>query len=147
MITQEDLITLDEATYLAGFEIDVNGLQLINWQAGIETHVPVQLPNGMMAVYAFFLNGDCLKVGKAGPNSNARFQSQHYNPNSARSTLARSMLNDDQHFQDLNEANIGNWIKENTSRSNILITVDYGKNFMNFTEAFFILKYQPRYEG
>jgi hypothetical protein len=33
-----------------------------------------------------------LKVGKAGCNSNARFQSQHYNPSSAPSNLAHSLL-------------------------------------------------------
>jgi len=33
-----------------------------------------------------------LKVGKAGCNSNAWFQSQHYNPMSAQSNLARTLI-------------------------------------------------------
>ena len=53
---------------------------------------PTVLPAGRMAVYAFFLNGQALKVGKAGPKSSARYTSQHYNPASAMSTLARSIL-------------------------------------------------------
>lgn len=36
--------------------------------------------------------GRVLKVGKAGPNSAARFTSQHYSPASARSTLAGSII-------------------------------------------------------
>jgi hypothetical protein len=45
-----------------------------------------------MAVYCFFLDGRALKIGIAGPNSDARFRSQHYNLNSARSTLAGSIF-------------------------------------------------------
>jgi len=52
-------------------------------------------------VYAFALRssstataggGRVLKVGKAGPNSTARFTSQHYLPTAARSTLAGSIV-------------------------------------------------------
>jgi hypothetical protein len=52
-------------------------------------HVPTPLPSGKCAVYAFSLSqgANCpagpnraLKVGSAGPNSNARFQPQHYSP-------------------------------------------------------------------
>src|SRR6185436_12772930 len=42
-------------------------------------------------VYAFFIDDRCLKVGKAGPKSKARFTSQHYGV-SVPSTLARSIL-------------------------------------------------------
>jgi hypothetical protein len=53
---------------------------------------PKTLPIGRMAVYSFFLNGQALKVGKAGPKTAARYTYQHYNPNSAGSTLAKSIL-------------------------------------------------------
>lgn len=62
---------------------------------------PSSLPAGFGAVYAFALRsssaapaggGRVLKVGKAGPNSVARFTSQHYSPGSARSTLAGSIV-------------------------------------------------------
>lgn len=58
------------------------------------------LAAGFGAVYAFALSsassapagaGAVLKVGKAGPNSDARFRSQHYTL-SAGSTLAKSLL-------------------------------------------------------
>ncbi len=52
---------------------------------------PTMLPAGKMAVYAFFVDGVALKVGKVGPNSQARYTSQHYNMGSALSTLAASI--------------------------------------------------------
>jgi hypothetical protein len=55
---------------------------------------PSRLPPGKMAVYVFHSGTTCLKVGKAGPKSQARYTSQHYNPKSAMSTLAASMLAD-----------------------------------------------------
>ena len=64
-------------------------------------HTRRPLPRGHGAVYIFALSdrdtslagaGRVLKVGWAGPNSNARFQYQHYSPNSARSSLARSLV-------------------------------------------------------
>jgi hypothetical protein len=62
---------------------------------------PSSLPAGFGAVYAFALRssstvpaggGRVLKVGKAGPNSVARFRSQHYSPGSAGSTLSGSII-------------------------------------------------------
>lgn len=62
---------------------------------------PSSLPAGFGAVYAFALGsastapaggGRVLKVGKAGPNTAARFTSQHYSPRAARSTLAGSII-------------------------------------------------------
>ena len=53
---------------------------------------PSRLPAGKMAVYVFSCGDTVLKVGKAGPNSGARYTSQHYNAASARSTLAASLL-------------------------------------------------------
>jgi len=35
-----------------------------------------------------------LKIGVISPNSNARYVSHHYNPNSARSTLTMALLTD-----------------------------------------------------
>ena len=51
-------------------------------------HRPRSLPVGKMAVYCFFFRGRALKIGIAGPNSGARYLSQHYHPRSAGSTLA-----------------------------------------------------------
>lgn len=54
---------------------------------------PSKLPSGKFAVYAFFRGKDCLKIGKAGTNSQARYVSQHYGF-SAPSTLAKSIYSD-----------------------------------------------------
>lgn len=86
-------------------------------------HRPTGLPVGSMAVYVFSWNGKTLKVGKAGANSDARFRSQHYNPKSAASTLAASILKDPSQVGspkiDINS--VGNWIKENTDRTNYIL--------------------------
>jgi hypothetical protein len=77
------------------------------WPARLHTeylpapHQPKPLRPGHGAVYVFALAdhdtseagaGRVLKVGRVGPYSNARFQSQHYSPTSARSTLANSLI-------------------------------------------------------
>lgn len=69
----------------------------------IAMHQPPSLCSGKCAAYVFSLSDDygapapagphrVLKVGRVGPNSNARFQSQHYSPRSSRSNLANSLL-------------------------------------------------------
>jgi hypothetical protein len=64
---------------------------------------PPRLPEGYAAVYIFSLSANygatcpaganrVLKVGKVGANSSARFCSQHYLPDSAKSNLAKSLI-------------------------------------------------------
>ncbi|MBI5097740.1 MAG: hypothetical protein HZB30_00680 [Nitrospirae bacterium] len=70
-------------------------------------HNPKGLPNEKMAVYTFQFNNRYLKIGKAGPNSDARFRSQPYSPSSSQSNLAKSILNDPEMARyNLNENNI-----------------------------------------
>ncbi|MGA3346970.1 MAG: gamma-glutamylcyclotransferase family protein [Terracidiphilus sp.] len=92
-------------------------------------HKPTGLPSGKMAVYAFFLNGQALKVGKVGTNSDARFRSQHYNPKSAGSNLARSILANPQKIGagGVNELNVGDWIKQHTDRVNLFAPATFGE--------------------
>jgi hypothetical protein len=54
-------------------------------------HRPVALPKGWQGIYAFRWNSQWLKIGKAGPNSAARWLSHHYGPLRAMSTLAFSL--------------------------------------------------------
>ena len=69
--------------------IDVATLAGVDLHPGLVTvdalpaphRAPRSLPQGKMAVYAFFWDLECLKVGKVGPKSQARYTSQHYNPN------------------------------------------------------------------
>jgi hypothetical protein len=64
-----------------------------------------------------------LKVGRVGANSNARFQSQLYNPASSRSNLAASLLRNQAlwtflEIEELSPATVGSWIRANTDRDN-----------------------------
>ena len=110
---------------------------------------PSRLPVGMMAVYGFWWNGEWLKIGKAGPNSNARYTSQHYNPNSARSTLAASLAGDIRMvgIPDFAGSTPGDWIKSATSRVNILLPTKSGNALLSLLEAFLHERFKPRYEG
>ena len=55
-------------------------------------HSQSGLINEMLGIYIFELNGVCLKIGKAGKKSDARFRSQHYSPKSSQSNMAKSIL-------------------------------------------------------
>ena len=91
LIREFDRIILEVSSVL-GKPIEKHKYRIID--RGVP-YQPKTLPLQMMAIYTFCYNGEFLKIGKAGPNSNARFLSQHYNPRSARSTLAASILQDD----------------------------------------------------
>ncbi len=110
---------------------------------------PSRLPEGMMAVYGFWWNGEWLKIGKAGPNSNARYTSQHYNPRSARSTLAASLAADERMvgIPEFDSSTPGDWIKSATSRVNILLPSKSGNGLLALLEAFLHERLKPRYEG
>lgn len=147
MITQQDIIHLCKAAANAGFNVNPNDLELLRWNAGLQTHNPSALPADSAAVYIFKWNNNYLKVGKVNTNSNARYQSQHYNPDSSRSNLSKSLLSDTEFQALLGDGNVGDWLRANTTRFNILIPCTLGKNFVHFAEAFFILKCNPRFEN
>jgi hypothetical protein len=110
---------------------------------------PRSLPKGKMAVYVFSDKERVLKVGKAGPRSQARYTSQHYNAGSAPSTLAASILKDKDAVQryNLNKGNVSDWIKENTDRVNFILDADVGMWGLMLLEVFIQCRLQPVYEG
>ena len=110
---------------------------------------PRNLPKGKMAVYVFSDKERVLKVGKAGPRSQARYTSQHYNAGSAPSTLAASILKDKDAVQryDLNKGNVSDWIKTNTDRVNFILDADVGMWGLMLLEVFIQCRLQPVYEG
>lgn len=111
-------------------------------------HQPQMLPPGRMGIYTFWYEGQSIKIGKAGPKSNARFLSQHYNPKSAQSTLAASILSDERmQNKDITENNVGDWIKNNCHRIDILLDLDLGIFALELIEAALHYKYEPVYEG
>lgn len=96
-------------------------------------------------VYIFIYKGMPLKIGKAGPKTDERFYSQHYSPKSAKSTFAKSLLEDEE-FSFLNKENISEWIHSNVNRINIhLKSTDKAK--LEFIEFMFHYKFRPKYEG
>ena len=111
-------------------------------------HVPKSLEKGTMGVYTFLFNDEFLKIGKAGPSSNARFSSQHYLPKSSQSNLSKSLLMDETMKEyGITEDNVGDWIKNNTRRIDILLDKDLGIFALELIEAALHYKYEPRYEG
>jgi len=74
-------------------------------------------------VYTFSMpsTADVLKVGVAGPKSDARVLSMHYRPNSAPSNLAKQLLaSPEEHArlgaEGLTVENVGDWIRQHTDR-------------------------------
>ena len=112
-------------------------------------HQPTGLPIGSMAVYVFSCKGTTLKVGKAGANSDARFRSQHYNPKSAASTLAASILKDPSPIGNpsLDLDSVGNWIKKNTDRTNYILKSEIGIEVLTLLESYLQCLLKPVYEG
>ena len=132
---------------LAGVELPAEAINFENLSA---PHVPpTRLPFGKMAVYVFSRGPDVLKVGKVGAKSQARYTSQHYNPNSAMSTLAGSILADREGLglADVNEASVGWWIRENIDRVNFLMDERFGVPVLTLLETFLHCRLKPRYEG
>ena len=82
-----------EVCKISNERIRLEEIQVVQLMPG-STHTPGPLKNGYMAIYIFEYGEQCLKVGKVGINSNARYQSHHYNPDSSSSNLAKSILND-----------------------------------------------------
>ncbi len=112
------------------------------------SHTLDRLPSGKMAIYMFFLGNQCLKIGKVGSKSNARYTSQHYNPKSSKSNLAKTILSiKNEYDSDLSESNIAEWIKKNTNRVNILIDSKFGIPLLSLIEVFLQYKFPPKFEG
>jgi hypothetical protein len=88
-------------------------------------------------------------VGKVGSKSKARFTSQHYNPKSSVSNLAKSVLGDSEKLglTNVNESNVGDWIKKHCHRINFFVDVSCGISVVTLLEVFLQCRLNPRYEG
>ena len=116
---------------------------------GVPHSAPKSLDDGKMAIYIFKYKDTYLKIGKVGAKSKARYTSQHYLPNSSISNLAKSILKDESflNVHAITEKNVGEWIKDNCQRINILIDKELGHFALSLIEAMLHYKYQPKYEG
>ena len=154
MITDAKTLIADfvQVAHIAGFEIDESE---IAHKRLLAPHHPPSLPKGKQAVYTFSLASVpdlVLKVGKAGPRSNARYKSQHYDSRRAKSTLASSLLNTPNQWgllqiKDINENNVGAWIRKHTDRDDFLIPSSYGPLLLSLFEVFLQCRLQPIFEG
>lgn len=145
-MTKAALLDFVQVASLAGTQCDV---EKIKTEVLHRPHKPGGLPPGRMAVYCFFLDGRALKIGIAGPNSDARYRSQHYNPNSAGSNLAKSILRYPARIgiAPLQEDSVGAWIKEHTDRINMLLPASYGRPMLSMLESFLHNRWKPVFEG
>ena len=110
---------------------------------------PKQLPDGKMAVYVFSTETEILKVGKVNTGSEGRYVNHHYNPKGAGSTLAKSLM-EDENIPSLfkqNKETISDLIKEHTDRVNFLLDERLGPFVLNLFEAFVQCRLRPIYEG
>ena len=139
---------------ITGIEVKLKYLQ-----KGIDHH-PSKLPEGMQGVYVFFSDKDCFKVGKAGPKSQARWNSHHYNlDKTTPSTFSKSIVKDKNKFKSyfsvekgseidqLCEDNIKDWIRNNISRIELILPQDAGDYALNLLEALVQFELKPIYEG
>ncbi|MEM4213449.1 MAG: hypothetical protein QXO63_03985 [Thermoplasmatales archaeon] len=137
------------------FEINSYEIKHELWKA---LHNAKGLPHGYGAVYVFTLvesskakasPNRALKVGKAGPNSNARFKYQHY-CGSAKSTLAGAIENNPLLWSYIGfpgfTVDIGEWIRNNTDRDNFYIP-ENRKEIIDFLEVYFKAILGPVFEG
>ena len=120
---------------------------------------PSRLPPEKKAVYLFTVGGCCLKVGKAGRLSAARYTSQHYNPKSSNSNLAKSILKEKDLLRRslpselhpsidfISEQVVGSWIEENCTRFNILIDASFDDFALTLLESIVQSKFRPLFEG
>lgn len=132
-------------TKAAGNEIS-ESLYMVN-DLGVP-HKPESLKPGYYGVYIFIYQNRFLKIGKVGPNSNARFSSQHYSPKSAGSTLAASILEDNEmESLGLNEKTVGDWIKKNCQRINVFLSAELPDFTNELIETALHYRFQPKYEG
>lgn len=123
-------------------------------------HQPSALPSGSQGVYVFLTDFHCFKVGKAGPKSKARWNSHHYNlDESTPSAFTKSIIKNRERFKSyfsesqhteidqLEKSNIGDWIRNNISRIELLLPESEGGYALNLLEALVQYRLNPKYEG
>ena len=130
----------------------MQGSQLEIIDRGIPHEQPKGKPSSKTGVYMFYnpKEGCFLKIGKVGLKSKARFCSQHYNFSiKTKSSLANSLLSDENMVRKYNLSieNVGDWIKKNCRRIDILIDASLGPFANELIEASLHYRFNPKYEG
>lgn len=123
-------------------------------------HSPTSLQAGMCGVYAFLAGDCCVKVGKAGPKSKARWNSHHYNlDETTPSAMTKSIIKNRGQFKKcypdtkhreidrLDKQNIQQWIKSNMDRMEFLMKYQGDGIALNLLEALVQYRLKPIFEG
>ena len=148
-LTQEAINLISDFYKVAELsEIDLP-TDALNFEVLPAPHLPPSsLPRGMMAVYVFYWRGQCLKVGKVGPKSKARYTSQHYNSKSSNSNLSKSIIAAREAMGiDTTEETAGAWIKKNADRVNYHLDEKCGIRVLTLFEAYLQCRLNPMFEG
>lgn len=105
-------------------------------------------PMNHVAIYTFHYQGRFLKIGKVSEKNKSRFYSHHYHPSRNRSNLSKSILADPAMSKyNLDSETVGDWIRMNTKRVNLIIDAPLGLFALNLIEAILHALYAPKYEG
>lgn len=105
-------------------------------------------PKNHIAIYTFQYQGQFLKIGKVSEKNKARFYSHHYHPSRNESNLSRSILDDpEMSVYNLDADTVGDWIRMNTKRVDLIIDASLGLFALNLIEAVLHALYKPKYEG
>ena len=154
MITNPEQLITDfiEIARISGIEISKTDIE---HEVLTTPHRSKSLPIGKQAVYIFSIGSDrpvFLKVGKVGPNSNARFNSQHYHPGRSMSNLANSLLNAREQWEsfgisELDSESVGPWLKEHTDIDHFYLADSLGKYPLSLLEIFIQCRLKPMFEG
>jgi len=144
----------EEFVLITGIECDAVFLE-----KGIH-HKPSTLGSKQKGVYVFLNSNCCFKVGKAGSKSKARWNSHHYNlDKTTPSTFPKSIIKDLERFKHffpdnkhdeidgLNAENIRQWIQNNTSRLEFIISENETDFALSLLEALVQFRLKPEYEG
>ena len=107
---------------------------------------PQALLGGQRAVYLFFRGDEWLRIGQT--SQGPRFTSQHYGVNRTGSTLAKDVWENRSEIGfSGNKGDVGDWIKRNCGRANVLFPADWPESFARLLEAYLHYRLTPRFEG
>ena len=155
-LRESDLINWDPQQLLSDFlstaehgQIEISPDTITIEQQPKPHTPPKELPEGKMAVYVFSTDTEVLKVGKVNTGSENRYCRHHYNPQGAGSTLAKSLMEDENvpsMFRP-DKRTVSDLIKEQTDRVNFLLDAELGLFVLNFFESYIQCRLKPKYEG
>lgn len=142
-----------QVSQLAGLSLEASDIET---QVLAAPHKRTGLPKGKAAVYVFFRGETCLKVGKVGANSDARFRSQHYLPSGAMSNLAKSLCLDFTSEQSrffkpelrlgFDAESVADWMLTNLSRAHFFVDANAPTGTVRLLEVFLQCRLQPLFE-